>query len=373
MKKRNLIITMIVILLLIALSYGVLYVVNLKDKKTEEGNPTDEIKEIKEEEQPVEEPKDYIYKIKFSFSDDYYITLKQDHKIEVYHKSEIYEVCPNTDCMNPTGRYKEETKEINFKQSTQDRIIEVMTSLYGKAKNNDIDADSIPLTPLELRTLLAVVIEDEDMITIDEDIILTKENKDTKTSTKTIIHHETTNLSTNDNQILQKIAVDLNAKTKKVFEEEVANYEKDIDMYEKSGLEQVNGITKKLNVVYYGPYGISFIYYNSNIESGFITPNDSVKAYYYSYAGTEKQFPAGWKDKYYEKALREFINSTTYLNYHADLLPEWKTILKDNLFQEGNWNLEEGKLVFYIPGSILGIIPLQQPVVIIEVELEEDF
>lgn len=367
MKKRNLCILIIVLLLLISIASGTLYVINLKNTPEEETKIEEpEIKEVKEE------PKDYLYRIKYEFSDDYYIKVKENNEIEVYHKSEIYEPCPETNCMESTGKYKEETRTINYQESTKQKILEVLNSIHSKAKKDDIDADSLPLTSKEMRYLLALVIDDEDMITIDEDVVYTKESKNTKTKSSTIIHHETTNLSTNNNEILKKIALDLNAKTKKVFEEEIAVYEEDIDEYAKSGLNQVNGIIKSLNVVYYGPYGISFIYYNTSLASGYTTPNDSIKAYYYNYAGETKEFPAGLRDKYTEKAYAAFVQSSNYLNYREDIYPEWRDILKENLFKEGNWNIEEGKLIFYIPARIIGIIPLQLPILTLEVELEDN-
>ncbi len=362
MKKRYAFLILLIIILILVVCSFLLLLIKPKGESTEYQ---------KEQEQEI--IKDYIYKIKYRFSDDYYITVKQEEIIEVYHKTKIYEECEGTNCLKETGKYKEETITMDYNPKIKEKVLNTLNEIYTKAGTQDIDADNMDLTSDQQRILLAMILDNEDMITIEEDIKYKTETSTNTLKNGTTIYHRYSLLDSTNNEILNKIKEDLNKKIQEDYQNQITDFNKDIDLYEKSNLKEVTGIYKDLSLYYVGPYSIVFVDRTGIPISGIVNPNTKIKSYVYNYAGEIKEFPQGWRTKYYEKAISNFMTTDTYRNFRSDFLPDWKNTIRDNMFETGNWAIEEGKVTFVLPGSLIGIVPLEQPVITLEVDIEEDF
>lgn len=65
-------------------------------------------------------------------------------------------------------------------------------------------------------------------------------------------------------------------------------------------------------------------------------------------------FSGGWKDYYYQEALKDFVKKDVYIDAKEDLFTDWESILKEEMFKTGNWYLDGNDVVFLIDGSVLG-------------------
>lgn len=224
------------------------------------------------------------------------------------------------------------------------------------------------LTKYQQRVLLAVITNDENKITIEDNINyeVVKEGFTGKggkmENTKMVL-----NSSTN-NAMLNKIANYLNAIVDKDFEQLSKDSQ---SLIESADVEEMLGVHLKLELVYAGPYSLSFTYTKEGKLENSI---HDVKGYTFYYTGEIHEFDKkGWKDSYYKEVLARFIESELYLNHKEQLYENWQTILYNNMFLTGNWYLEENKLTFVIPMHLLVSDVTTLKTVMIHINLEEEF
>ena len=223
------------------------------------------------------------------------------------------------------------------------------------------------LTKQQQRLLLAVMTNDENRITLEDDIDyeIVKEKFTNKTkrieNTKKVL-----NIS-KKNAMLNKIAEYLNAIVDKDFEQLSKDSK---NLIESTDEEETLGIHLTLELVYAGPYSLSFTYTKEGKLENTIY---DVKGYSFYYTGDIHEFDMnGWKDAYYKKALTYFVKDDFYLKHKDQFNKDWRTILYDNMFLTGNWYLEEGKLTFVIPAYLFGFAKDTTNIITISIDFEED-
>ena len=312
----------------------------------------------------------YIYKIRYDFGMESYIYLLPDNVIKTLGISEIYDVTPDCNCLKATGKYSYDENTINFSEETKKIVINVFDELYKKSGKNYFDAKDMELTKYQQRILSATMLNSEDKITIEKDFdykIVNEEfssqNNDYKiTNSKTVLNNET------KNELVNKISDYLNEIVNNDFDK-INNDSK--KLANKSGIRENLGVDLKLELVYVGPYSLSFVYTKEG-KLGTSSIYD-VKGYTFNYVGNVQDFPNGWKDGYYEKALTEFTKTDLYKEYSNQLNDDWQSKLYDNMYITGNWYLGDDKLVFLIPAHLLGLDETTAKIINIEVKVDEEF
>ena len=288
---------------------------------------------------------DYIYKVRYDFGTECYIYLYKDNVIKTETITEIYETKTDCDCMESTGEFKHDIVDIKFSDQSKEKVIKVLDELYKIAGNKEFNADKLTLTKYQSRVLLAVMLNHEDMITI-EDSVKFDEVKE-GTNTKMMMSSSTSNETVN------KIATFLNDIVYKDFNEINTNNE--------------NNYNLKLELAYVGPYSLSFVY-KTEKDNKIV----DMKGYYFKYTGEVHDFDmGGWKNTFYEGAKNYFMNTDIYKNNKENLKEDWETILIDTIFTTGNWYLGDGKVYFFINSNLLGIE--ENTIIELEATTTEDF
>lgn len=313
----------------------------------------------------------YIYKIRYDFGTESYIYLLPDNVIKTVNVQEIYDVMPDCNCMKPTGKFKYEENIINFSKETKANVIKVFDELYKKSGIKEFNTDNIELSKYQQRVLLATILNSEDRLTIESNLKyetinkeLNSKNNDYKImNTKMIINDSTENKSVN------KIANYLNKLVNDDFDKINGTSKEIIEFVD---IEENLGVNLKLELVYTGPYSLSFLY---TIEGqlGAKAIYD-VKGYTFYYTGDIHEFDMnGLKDKYYKEALSNFMKTDLYINYKEQLNKGWESTLYDNMYLTGNWYLNNEKLEFFVPAYLLGFDESTAKVISIDVKVDEDF
>ena len=311
--------------------------------------------------------KDFIYKIRYDFGCEGYIYLLENQVIKTVEIQPIYELCEYTDCYNFTGKYDYIENTVHFSKEAVDKVIQVFDELYKKSGKKEFSADAMELTKRQQRLLLAVMTNDEDKITVEDDIDYEIVREKFTNKTKTIENTKMVLNTSTKNAMLNKIAEYLNAIVDKDFEQLSKNSKSLIESTDEENL----GIHLTLDLVYAGPYSLSFIYTkDGKLEN---TIHD-VKGYSFYYTGDIHEFDMnGWKDSYYQKALAYFMKDDCYLKHKDQFNKDWQTILYDHMFLTGNWYLEDGKLTFVIPAYLFGFDKDATNIITIRIDLEEEF
>ena len=277
-----------------------------------------------------------IYKVRFDFGAEDYIYLLPNKTIKTVEIQEMHEVDPDCNCMVATGEFKYIENKIRFSQKSKDKVIKVLNELSKMSGSKDFDADDMELTKYQKRILLGVVSNDEDYVSIDEDIKI--KNKQGRMVLDT----------SSSNKIVKKMANLINEKAN-------ADYEK----YNRSTMST-------LELLYVGPYSISFVYklYGTNVNE--------VKGYSFNYNGDIRKFEEnGLKDGILGEAMLNFFSSDLYKNNASQLYANWEPVFKNKAFDTGNWCFDENKIKFFIPAKDLGIE--SDEIITIDVDNGEDY
>lgn len=312
---------------------------------------------------------DYIYKIRYDFGCESYIYLLKDNVIKTVAVQEIYEIMKDCNCMEPTGKYNYKEKTIVFSTETINQVIKVFDELYKKSGKKEFNTDNIKLTKYQQRILLAVITNNENGITIENNLIheeikeeIKNENNNLKIENSKVILNNTTK-----NKVVNKIANYLNPIVNNDFEQ-LNNNSKNLI----NNISENLGVNLKLDLAYAGPYSVSFTY---TTEGQLGTSSIyKVKGYTFHYNGEIHEFDInGQKDKYYKEALDNFMKDDLYINNIEQLDNNWKNILYENMYLTGNWYLGDDEIVFLIPAHQLGFDEATAQIVTIHVKIDEEF
>lgn len=313
----------------------------------------------------------YIYKIRYDFGTESYIYLLPDNVIKTVTVQEIYGDVPYCDCLEPTGEFNYDEKTINFSEKTKENVISVFDELYQKNGKKEFNANNMELTKYQQRILLATILNSEERITIENNFIYETINEEfnSKNNDFKIVNSKTLLTNSTENELVNKIANYLNELVNNDFDE-INSTSKEIIEY--GGIEENLGVNLKLELVYTGPYSLSFIYRTEGVL-GTTTMYD-VKGYTFHYTGDISEFDMnGWKEKYYKEALNNFMNTDLYINCKEQLNKDWETIMYDNMYLTGNWYLDDEKIVFLVPAYLLGFDEATAKVISIDVKVDEEF
>ena len=107
---------------------------------------------------------DYIYKIRYDFGAETYIYLFENRMIKTLTITPLTEPCFELNCMHFTGEYSYEEKEIQFSSELKDKAIKTLDALYEVSGKKEFDADKMELTEYQKSVLLAILLNDEDMM-----------------------------------------------------------------------------------------------------------------------------------------------------------------------------------------------------------------
>ncbi len=310
----------------------------------------------------------YIYKIRYDFGAEVYIYLLPNNIIKTVEKQEIFDIAKDCKCLKSTGKYSYTEEEINFSSISKTRVVNVFDELYKVSGKREFNADDIELNTYQKRILSAIVLNDEDKITLEDNINYEEVKKEIKGNNSFRIENKMYILKNNTkNKLVNTIANYLNKKAKKDFETLNNDCEDLVD-----GITENLGVILKLNLEYAGPYSLSFSY-TAEGQIGTTAYYDK-KGYTFYYTGQIHEFDMnGWKESYYQKALNEFENSELYKNNKNQLVENWENILYDNMYKTGNWYLKDSKLQFLIPADLLGFDEATSRIVVIDVDVDEEF
>ena len=298
----------------------------------------------------VESDYNYIYKIKYDYGSESYIYLMPNEKIKAIVKREIFETNLDCNCGISTGEFHEEEIIVNFSGAVKKKVVQVLDELYKKSGKRDFNANELNLTDDEKRILRATVLNCENCITIEDNV-------------EYIVSEKEFLSDYNDYKILNS-KVNLNNNTENDIVNNIANYlndiiDKDFNEYnitsEELFVEDDLGINLNLDLVYVGPYSLSFNY----ITEGQLGATEiyDIKGYSFNYYGGVCNFDTlEYKNEYYEKLLNNFMETDIFINNSEELNPDWKSKLYDFMFEIGNWYfVGEDKINFIIPTYLLGI------------------
>lgn len=308
---------------------------------------------------------DYIYKIRYDFGAETYIYLLEDNNIKTVSIQPIYDVCPDTNCMDFTGEYDYVVEEIVFSSEVSDKVIRIFDYLSEQAKAVNFNADELELTKYDQRILLAVLLNSEDMITIEDNLFYDHIDESYKNDNSSFTISKTTLDGATNNMVVNSIANYLNLKVNNGY----AEYEKLKNKYlEASGIYNMDF---RIDFVYAGPYSLSFRYVvEGALPDRFVY---DIYGYTFNYNGDIREFDmGGWKEYYHENAVKEFKKSEFYLE-NGSLLKKWESALYDNMFLTGNWYLDDEKVVFLISTDWFDVDGIDSQIIEVPVELNEEF
>lgn len=227
------------------------------------------------------------------------------------------------------------------------------------------------LTKYQQRILLATILNSEDRITIENHLTYEtiEEELNSKNNDFKIVNSKTFLNNSTENESVNRIANYLNELVNNDFDE-INSASKEI--IENADIDENLGVNLKLELVYIGPYSLSFTYTTEG-QLGTTVMYD-VKGYTFYYTGDIHEFDMnGWKKKYYKEALNNFMNTDLYINYKEQLNKGWETIMYDNMYLTGNWYLDDEKIVFLVPAYLLGFDETVAKVISIDAKVDEEF
>lgn len=287
----------------------------------------------------------YIYKIRYDFGLESYIYLYPNKVLKRVEISDVYEVSKDCDCMEPTGKKDTKITEVKLSESAKNVVISELDRMYYKYKLKEYDADKLDLTKDQQRLLLGVMLDDEDMIMINIDLIIDNERTLRKVNGHNVEIEKSVVKSRGQNETLNKIAEYLNNELNSKYKEL------------ENKTNNVNNETKlaiKMRNAYTGPYSISFVMYVEGTING--TNVDEMKGYTFKYTGEINTFDAyGIRDRVTKSAIDNFMNSDTYKNNYKKLYTNWDVVLKEKMYETGNWYLADGKVIYIIDSNLIGL------------------
>ena len=341
MKKRNkkvnkkrtyfgLVICLTLIVLILA--FVILFVTSLFGYGTRNSDDNS----ITSKKNPALRYKNVIYKIRYDFGAEDYIYLLPNKVIKTVDAQLVYEVQSDCNCMIPTGAVSYTERTIKFSKSSTNKVIKVFNELYEMSGRREINTDNLELTEYQNRILLAVILNDEDYITVEDNIKYDKKNG------KMTINDST------DNKIVNKIGNYLNKKI-----------ELDFSKYDNA--------KNTVELAYIGPYSISFIY------TLYVDGVKYIDGYSFDYNGDLREVNfGGIRDSINTMAKTNFMNSEMYINNYLQLYANWESVFEHKLFETGNWCFDERLIRLFIPVEELGISNSPVKVIEIRVPLEEN-
>lgn len=294
----------------------------------------------------VESDYGYIYKIRYDVVSESYVYLMNNSDIKTIIKSET-----------------EEENIVDFSGDVKKEVIQVLDELYKKSGKRDFNANELNLTDDEKRILRATVLNCENCITIEDNV-------------EYIVSEKEFLSDYNDYKILNS-KVNLNNNTENDIINNIANYlndiiNKDFNEYnitsEELFVEDDLGVNLNLDLVYIGPYSLSFIY-TSDGQLG-ATGIYNVKGYTFNYNGEIINFDTNdYRDEYYKSLLNNFKESDLFINCKDELISNWETIIYNVMFETGNWYYDkDDKITFLIPSYLLGLDGSYENVIEISVD-----
>lgn len=294
----------------------------------------------------VESDYGYIYKIRYDVVSESYVYLMNNSDIKTIIKSET-----------------EEENIVDFSGDVKKEVIQVLDELYKKSGKRDFNANELNLTDDEKRILRATVLNCENCITIEDNV-------------EYIVSEKEFLSDYNDYKILNS-KVNLNNNTENDIINNIANYlndiiNKDFNEYnitsEELFVEGDLGVNLNLDLVYIGPYSLSFIY-TSDGQLG-ATGLYNVKGYTFNYNGEIINFDTNdYRDEYYKSLLNNFKESDLFINCKDELISNWETIIYNVMFETGNWYYDkDDKITFLIPSYLLGLDDSYENVIEISVD-----
>ena len=294
----------------------------------------------------VESDYGYIYKIRYDVVSESYVYLMNNSDIKTIIKSET-----------------EEENIVDFSGDVKKEVIQVLDELYKKSGKRDFNANELNLTDDEKRILRATVLNCENCITIEDNV-------------EYIVSEKEFLSDYNDYKILNS-KVNLNNNTENDIINNIANYlndiiNKDFNEYnitsEELFVEDDLGVNLNLDLVYIGPYSLSFIY-TSDGQLG-ATGIYNVKGYTFNYNGEIINLDTNdYRDEYYKSLLNNFKESDLFINCKDELISNWETIIYNVMFETGNWYYDkDDKITFLIPSYLLGLDGSYENVIEISVD-----
>ena len=321
------------ILIIVTLAFVLLFISNITGIKKGDNKVVDTTTYKKN---PALKYKNIIYKVRYDFGAEDYIYLLPNNVIKMVEVQLVYEVQPDCNCMIPTGETSYTEQTINFSKNSTDKIIRVLDELYETSGRREFNTDDMELTEYQNRMLLAVILNDEDTITIEDNI------KYNKKKGKMILDNST------DNIIVNKIADYLNNKV-------------EVDFSKNENAKNT------IELVYVGPYSISFVY---TLDVNGVKYSNG---YSFNYNGDLRDNNIGGiKDSIISSAKNEFMNSDFYKTYYLQLYTNWESVFEYNLFKTGNWYFDDKLIKFFVSVEDLGINNSLVKVVEIKVPLNEN-
>lgn len=322
------------------------------------------IKKVEEEVRYDEIIGEYIYKIRYDFGAETYIYLLKDKDIRTVTIQPVYEVCPGTNCVDFTGEYDYLYEDIDFSEIVTERIINIFDYLYEEAGSANFNADELELTKYDERVLLAIVLNSEDNITIEDNLLYDTISDTYKDDDTSLMLRKTVLFDSTDNEIVNSVAKYLNDKVTNDFDKYVEHSKIYLSNPGKYNLDF------RIEFAYAGPYSFSFKY----IVEGILPEGEvyDVVGYTFNYNGDIREFDmGGWKQYYYENAIKEFKKDKLFKD--SSLVSNWKEVLYNNMFLVGNWYLDDEKVVFLIEPELFGFDDVNINTIEIFVDLNEEF
>lgn len=145
--------------ILFTISFSILKLHNVRDSNAN-GNRVEE------------DYKNFIYKIRYDFGSESYIYLLENQVVKTVEIQPIYEECKELNCYNFTGKYDYKEQTINFSKEALEKVIQVFDELYQKSGEKEFNADAMELTKYQQSVLLAVIINDENQIAIENNMTI---------------------------------------------------------------------------------------------------------------------------------------------------------------------------------------------------------
>ena len=296
----------------------------------------------------VESDYGYIYKIRYDVVSESYVYLMNNSDIKTIIKSET-----------------EEENIVDFSGDVKKEVIQVLDELYKKSGKRDFNANELNLTDDEKRILRATVLNCENCITIEDNVeYIVSEKEFLSDYNDYKILNSKVNLNNNtENDIINNIANYLNDIINKDFNEYNITSE-ELFVEDDLGLKLID----LLDLVYIGPYSLSFIY-TSDGQLG-ATGLYNVKGYTFNYNGEIINFDTNdYRDEYYKSLLNNFKESDLFINCKDELISNWETIIYNVMFETGNWYYnKDDKITFLIPSYLLGLDGSYENVIEISVD-----
>lgn len=309
---------------------------------------------------------DYKYVLETFFGGTCYIYLLNDDSVKTVCKFPVYEICEGTDCMKETGEYDYEETTIAFSDSSMKKVREFINGFFEKKLTNYVNLEKVDMNVEQQRMELAILLNNEDDITFEDDLIYQTETNQIKNSTgKVIFENKKTTIVANDNKIVQNIGNYLNA----IVNEEWNKLNNDC-----AGITEVTnvqenekyGIEYEIKLEEIGVYSYSFTYSMHGSLGG--VPWNDYRGYVFDSTGEIKEFPNGFKDSTYEKAIEAFKKQDEYKDIEEELMVNWESVLKENMFNPGYWYIKDNKLIFTFPKTLISEFGPSSSMLTIEIE-----